>query len=185
MARTKRKEEPEIAKEIIETESGTPHNLSRHFLQHDVRGWINNTRSNVARRHSERRKSDGKLARAGTSLKAFGKKVLTFVDFSFIMKIVNKLKQRSLKTMPNNKSKNEDATDSKTSKQRKSSQKWYQNSIMRGIIGIVVALVTVSVAYSVGRVYLGDEDPISRLMIAPAASAVVVVLGVAFWKVLK
>ena len=87
--------------------------------------------------------------------------------------------------MPNNKSNKDESTDSKSSKQRKSSQKWYQSSTMRGIIGIVVALVTVSVAYSVGRVYLGDEDPISRLMIAPAAAFVLAMVLAAFWKIFK
>lgn len=87
--------------------------------------------------------------------------------------------------MPNNKSKSDASTESNTKKQSKNKSKWYQNSFVRGIIGIVVALVTVSVAYSVGRVYLGDEDPISRLMITPAALGVLTVIGVAFWKIFK
>lgn len=182
----RRKQEPEITKELIEPELTKSNGTSSWFRKKvflDIRRGKRDSNGN--RLIVQRGKIYHFFNRIGASIKAFGKKVLTFLKFSFIMKIVNKLKQRSLKTMPNNKSKSEASTETNTKKQSKNKTKWYQNSFVRGIIGIVVALVTVSVAYSIGRVYLGDEDPISRLMITPAALGVLTVIGVAFWKIFK
>lgn len=182
----RKKQEPEFTKEledIIPKKNGGVSDWFRKKVFLDIRRGKRDGNGN--RLDIQRGRIHAFFNRAWSSIKSFCKKVLTFFDFSFIMKTVKKLKQRSLKTMPNNKSNSDQSTETSTKKQSKSKQKWYQNSFMRGIIGIVVALVTVSVAYSVGRVYLGDEDPISRLMITPAALAVLSVLGVAFWKIFK
>jgi len=182
----RRKQEPEITKQLIEPELTKSNGTSNWFRKKVVLDIRRGKRdSNGNRLYIQRGKIYSFLDRTRTFLKAFGKKVLTLLKFSFIMKIVNKLKQRSLKTMPNNKSNSDSSTDTVTKKHNKNKQNWYQGSFMRGIIGIVVALVTVSVAYAVGRVYLGDEEPISRLMITPAAAFVVFILSVAFWKIFK
>lgn len=182
----RRKSEPEFTNELEDIQPEKDGGVSSWFRQKvflDIRHGRRDSNGNRLR--IQRGRVYAFFNRIGASIKAFGKKVLTFLKFSFIMKTVNKIKQRSLKTMPNNKSKSDASTESNTKKQSKNKTKWYQNSFVRGIIGIVVALVTVSVAYSIGRVYLGDEDPISRLMITPAALGVLTVIGVAFWKIFK
>ena len=187
----RRKKPSEAIEQLIETEPKRKFGLSDKFVKKNILvGRHNRKRVNLSRPRVLRWETYTKIFGVWHSLvKDFLQrtyaKLLTFSDFSFIMKIVNKVNKRSINSMPNSKTSTEETSGSSSKKHSKNTLKWYQHSIMRGIIGIVVALVTVSVAYSVGRVYLGDEDPISRLMITPAALAVLTVLGVAFWKIFK
>lgn len=182
----RKKQEPEFTKDIIEPEVTKHNSVSSYFRKKVVLDIRHGKRdSNGDRLHIQRGKIYAFFSGIGSSIKVFSKKVLTFLKFSFIIETVKKLMQRSIKTMTNIKSKSEVASEATTKKQSKSKTKFYQNAYVRGIIGIVVALVAVSVAYAVGRVYLGDEDPISRLMIAPAALGVFAVILVAFWKIFK
>ena len=100
--------------------------------------------------------------------------LLTFKPFSFIIKSVKQMKGKH--TM----SKEETAEKKTPSKAKVTGWKRF-----RGIIGIGLAFVIVSIAYSSVVIWTGTEGLLPKIMLAPQAIFALVLLGVAFAKILK
>lgn len=163
----RRKQEPKFTEEIIEPEVTKRNSVSDYFRKEvflDIRHGRRD--SNGDRLTAQRRKVYVVLTDSWTFLMGVSKKVGSRIS--------------NLKTV-----KSDIAIEPTSEKHSKSVQEWYQNPYVRGILGIVIAVVIVSIFYSVFRVYFGDEDLLSRLMITPAAVFGLSVVVVAFWKILK
>ncbi len=59
------------------------------------------------------------------------------------------------------------------------------NGLGRGIMGIVLALVVVSIAYSSTFILLATDETVPHYMIVPQAIFAIGVLGYAFYKIFK
>lgn len=102
------------------------------------------------------------------------KPVLIFLPFSFIIKTISNIVKGN-KHM---------ASEEKATKKNEKApvSPWRK---FRAIIGIGLALVVVSIAYSVVVILLGTEGLLPKIMLAPQAIFALIVLGVAFAKILK
>lgn len=100
--------------------------------------------------------------------------LLTFKPFSFIIKSVKQTKGKI-------KMSNAKSTDEKPVNKAK------KPFIVRfrGIIGIGLAFVIVSIAYSSVVIWTGTDGLLPKVMLAPQLAFAVILLGVAFAKILK
>lgn len=76
-------------------------------------------------------------------------------------------------------------TKVKTKKSEKISVKNSDRGFMFGILGIAIALVIVSIAYSTAVILLGTKGLTPKIMLAPQVAFGVIVLGMAFSKIFK
>lgn len=73
-------------------------------------------------------------------------------------------------------------TDETVNKTTKKGAKSKTNSYMRGILGILMAFVIVSIAYSVVTIFQGTKGWGPKIWIAPEAIFAFLTIGYAFWK---
>jgi len=105
------------------------------------------------------------------------------VPTKFRLRFAKLAKRKDTKDMAksNKKADKPKTVEKAVAKVEKSSDKGF----MFGILGIAIALVIVSIAYSTAVILLGTKGITPKIMLAPQALFGVVVLGMAFSKIFK